>query len=102
MPTNATGYLKLLAWARSLGCVRRAGVEGTGTFGAGLARVLREQGIAPRRKRSRNIRITLERIPNGYTCHIRIGRCLSAADPIESHPRGHVAMFNQGNNMMRL
>lgn len=44
-PTNATGYLKLLAWARSLGCVRRAGVEGTGTYGAGLARVLREQGI---------------------------------------------------------
>lgn len=45
MPTSATGYLKLLAWARSLGCVRRAGVEGTGTYGAGLARVLREQGI---------------------------------------------------------
>lgn len=44
-PTNATGYLKLLAWARSFGCVRRAGVEGTGTYGAGLVRVLREQGI---------------------------------------------------------
>lgn len=44
-PTTASGYLKLLAWARSLGCVRRAGVEGTGTYGAGLARVLREQGI---------------------------------------------------------
>lgn len=44
-PTNATGYLNLLTWARSLGCVHRAGVEGTGTYGAGLARVLREQGI---------------------------------------------------------
>lgn len=44
-PTTATGYQKLLAWARSLGCVKRAGVEGTGTYGAGLARVLREQGI---------------------------------------------------------
>ena len=44
-PTTASGYLKLLTWARSLGCVRRAGVEGTGTYGAGLARVLREQGI---------------------------------------------------------
>ena len=31
--------------ARSLGCIRRAGVEGTGTYGAGLTRVLREQGI---------------------------------------------------------
>lgn len=44
-PTDTNGYLKLLAWARSLGCVRRAGVEGTGTYGAGLARVLREQGV---------------------------------------------------------
>src|ERR1017187_9523222 len=44
-PTSGTGYLKLLAWARSWGCLRRAGVEGTGTYGAGLARVLREQGI---------------------------------------------------------
>ena len=43
--TSASGYMDLLAWARSLGCVRRAGVEGTGTYGAGLARVLREQGI---------------------------------------------------------
>lgn len=44
-PTNTTGYLKLLAWARSWGCVRRAGVEGTGRYGAGLARVLHGQGI---------------------------------------------------------
>ncbi|WP_239700675.1 IS110 family transposase [Massilia sp. 9096] len=44
-PTTASGYQKLLAWARSLGRVTRAGVEGTGTYGAGLARVLREQGI---------------------------------------------------------
>ncbi|MFJ2988425.1 IS110 family transposase [Collimonas sp. NPDC087041] len=44
-PTNANGYLTILAWARSLGYIRRAGVEGTGTYGAGLARVLREQGV---------------------------------------------------------
>ncbi|MCW3481668.1 transposase [Neisseriaceae bacterium JH1-16] len=43
--TNEAGYLKLLAWAGSLGPVRYAGVEGTGTYGAGLARVLREHGI---------------------------------------------------------
>jgi transposase len=43
--TNASGYLQLLAWARSLGCLRRAGVEGTGTYGAGLARTLCEQGV---------------------------------------------------------
>ncbi|MDK6080601.1 IS110 family transposase [Massilia varians] len=43
--TNAGGYLQLIAWARSLGSLRRAGVEGTGTYGAGLARALREQGV---------------------------------------------------------
>ena len=45
IPTNTAGYQRLLTWARSLGNVRRAGVEGTGTYGAGLARLLREQGI---------------------------------------------------------
>lgn len=45
IPTNKAGYLKLLTWARSLGNVQRAGVEGTGTYGAGLARLLREHGI---------------------------------------------------------
>jgi len=45
IPTNRTGYLKLLTWARSLGKVRCAGVEGTGTYGAGLTRLLRQQGI---------------------------------------------------------
>jgi transposase len=44
-PANAAGYLKLLAWARSFGNLQQAGVEGTGTYGAGLARLLREQGL---------------------------------------------------------
>ena len=43
--TDTNGYSKLLTWARSFGCVRRAGVEGTGTYGAGLACMLREQSI---------------------------------------------------------
>ncbi|WP_200139785.1 MULTISPECIES: IS110 family transposase [unclassified Pseudomonas] len=44
--TQTRGYLKLLTWARSFGWLQRAGVEGTGTYGAGLALVLRENGIA--------------------------------------------------------
>jgi transposase len=44
-PTHATGYLQLLKWARSFGDLQRAGVEGTGTYGAGLARLLGEQGV---------------------------------------------------------
>jgi transposase len=38
------GYRELEAWARSLGVVRAFGVEGTGSYGAGLARFLREAG----------------------------------------------------------
>ena len=38
--TNAVGYQQLIAWARSLGHLHRAGVEGTGTYGSGLARAL--------------------------------------------------------------
>ncbi|KUN89892.1 hypothetical protein AQJ66_02150 [Streptomyces bungoensis] len=37
-PAKAVGYRRLLVWARKRGTVRRAGVEGTGTFGAGLSR----------------------------------------------------------------
>src|SRR5260370_34058785 len=43
--TDAAGYLNLLTWANSFGHLRRAGVEGTGTYGAGLATVLRDHQI---------------------------------------------------------
>ena len=43
--TDAAGYLKLVTWANSFGHLRRAGVEGTGTYGAGLAHVLRDHEI---------------------------------------------------------
>ena len=38
------GYRELEAWARSLGTVRAFGIEGTGSYGAGLARFLRAAG----------------------------------------------------------
>ncbi|MFJ7150555.1 transposase [Streptomyces sp. NPDC100445] len=44
-PATADGYRRLLVWARKAGTVRRAGVEGTGTFGAGLSRYLLAQQI---------------------------------------------------------
>ncbi|NEC89918.1 IS110 family transposase [Streptomyces sp. SID12501] len=44
-PATATGYVRLFVWARRLGVVRRAGVEGTGTFGAGLSRYLLAQDV---------------------------------------------------------
>jgi transposase len=44
-PTTAKGYEKLLRWAEGFGSVRCAGVEGTSSYGAGLARHLRACGI---------------------------------------------------------
>jgi transposase len=38
--TTPRGYRALLAWAQSLGEVEAFGVEGTGCYGAGLARFL--------------------------------------------------------------
>lgn len=43
--TTTVGYLQLLDWARSLGDLRRAGIEGTATYGAGLTKFLRDNGI---------------------------------------------------------
>ena len=39
------GYAALCAWARRLGRLARFGVEGTGSYGAGLARHLRASGV---------------------------------------------------------
>ena len=44
-PTTAAGYRQLLAWARGFGRLHRAGVEGTGSYGAALTRHLRRSGI---------------------------------------------------------
>ena len=45
VPTTAKGYQRLLRWAEGFGPVRCAGVEGTSSYGAGLARHLRARGI---------------------------------------------------------
>jgi len=44
-PTTAKGYEGLLCWAEGFGPLRCAGVEGTSSYGAGLARHLRASGI---------------------------------------------------------
>lgn len=45
LPATAAGYRDLLKWARKSGAVRRAGVEGTGSYGASLSRYLLAQGV---------------------------------------------------------
>jgi transposase len=46
IPTTARGYRNLVHWAEGFGPIRCAGVEGTGSYGAGLARHLKAAGIA--------------------------------------------------------
>ena len=45
IPATRAGYKQLHTWAQRIGDVRRAGVEGTGTYGAGLAAFLRAENI---------------------------------------------------------
>jgi transposase len=44
-PATAAGYRQLLAWLRSFGEVVLVGVEGTGSYGAGLTRHLLDKGV---------------------------------------------------------
>jgi len=44
LPTTNMGYVSLERWASGLGEIDAFGVEGTGSYGAGLARFLRGQG----------------------------------------------------------
>ena len=44
VPTTTAGYAELLGWAGALGQVEAFGIEGTGCYGAELARFLRSQG----------------------------------------------------------
>src|SRR6266516_1923168 len=43
--TTPAGYVQLHGWLSGFGAVARVGVEGTGAYGAGLARHLRSRGV---------------------------------------------------------
>ncbi len=45
VPTTSPGHKKLLAWARAFGTLKVVGVEGTGSYGAGLTRYLATIGV---------------------------------------------------------
>jgi transposase len=44
-PASTRGYVALVTWAERYGPVERIGVEGTGTYGAGLTRFARAYGL---------------------------------------------------------
>lgn len=60
-PATAAGYIALLRWLRSFGLLLVVGIEGTGAYGAGLARHLQAENVAlleidrPDRKTRRNV-----------------------------------------------
>ena len=44
IPATSAGYQSMLEWARDLGAARLFGIEGTGSYGNGLASFLRRHG----------------------------------------------------------
>ena len=46
VPSTATGHADLTAWAQQLGAIDQVGIEGPGSYGAGLTRHLLEKGIS--------------------------------------------------------
>jgi transposase len=45
VPSTEAGYAALVAWVEEFGTLERAGIEGSGSFGVGLARFLRARGV---------------------------------------------------------
>ncbi len=45
VPANSKGYTELISWSRSMGSVQAFGIEGTGSYGAGLSRYLLSLGL---------------------------------------------------------
>jgi transposase len=45
-PATTRGYARLATWTESFGQVGKVGMEGTGSFGAGLLRFLADYGLA--------------------------------------------------------
>ena len=60
-PTTAAGYGQLLEWLTSFGAVIKVGVEGTGSYGAGITRHMLGAGVAvvevdrPNRQKRRRV-----------------------------------------------
>jgi transposase len=77
-PTDTAGYRSLLSWLLGFGPVIRVGVEGTGSYGVGLARHLHANGIVvvevdrpnrqKRRKRGKSDPIDAEAAARAALC----------------------------------
>ncbi len=72
-PATPAGHRQLLAWLRGFGTLSQVGVEGTGSYGAGLARQLRAEAVRvievdrPDRKTRRQGEVRSDRRLRGRT-----------------------------------
>ena len=98
MPTTLKGYEGLLCWAEGFGPLRCAGVEGTSSYGAGLARHLKSRGIEvleverPKRRRGGSRRNVEKSDPSDAE---RAARAVLAgeASGVPKSGDGHVEMI---------
>ncbi len=82
VPTTANGYEKLLCWVEGFGPMRCAGIEGTSSYGAGLARHLKARGIevleVERPSAGGQARAVTPRSPTPWMPRLPHERCLPA------------------------
>src|SRR5664280_3440698 len=81
---TTSGYGQLVRWVRELGPAARFGVEGTGSYGAGLHRYLRRHGLAV---------VEVNR-PDRSTRHRR-----GKSDPIDAEPRGRIQLAHPSDQL---
>jgi len=86
-PTTARGYRQLLAWLRSFGSVEKVGVEGTGSYGVGLTRVLlaAEVEVVEVLRPNRQTRRRHDKT-DVVTRSLRPGRCSPVTPPVSPRP----------------
>ena len=92
-PTTPAGYAALLSWAEQFGTVGQVGIEGTGSYGAGLARWLRRRGQQvveverpkrqPRRRRGKSDPIDAEAATRAVQAGTATGQPKAGDGPIE-------------------
>ncbi|MFN8087593.1 MAG: IS110 family transposase [Mycobacterium sp.] len=80
-PTTPGGYTRAVRWARDLGTVQLAGVEGTSCYGMGLTSALQSAGIA-----------VVEVIRPDRSARRRQGK----SDPLDAYSAARIALAGDG------
>ena len=93
IPTTPAGYAALVTWAQAFGPLERVGLEGTGCYGAGLARWLRQRGVAvveverpsrqTRRRRGKSDPLDAEAAARAVLAGTATGRPKAGDGPVE-------------------